>query len=135
MLPKCCEETTKETKRVTMEEKTIERGILPLLQSATLVQTFGQQNHVCLKDGSITIPPYAPPQKMHDYTNALRYDQRHGDNYFLSKGSNWYCGRDVAFPKGKENLASVIRCYKHRLSNKPVENQEAGGAAVVPSSF
>jgi putative beta-1,4-xylosyltransferase IRX10 len=28
------------------------------------VQTFGQENHVCLKDGSIIIPPYAPPQKM-----------------------------------------------------------------------
>ncbi|AQK88208.1 putative beta-14-xylosyltransferase IRX10L [Zea mays] len=46
------------------EEKAIGRGILPLLQRATLVQTFGQKNHVCLKDGSITIPPYAPPQKM-----------------------------------------------------------------------
>ncbi|XP_042484639.1 probable beta-1,4-xylosyltransferase IRX10 [Macadamia integrifolia] len=40
----------------------IERGILPLLQRATLVQTFGQRNHVCLKEGSIIIPPYAPPQ-------------------------------------------------------------------------
>uniref|UniRef100_A0A0E0G7G1 Exostosin GT47 domain-containing protein n=1 Tax=Oryza nivara TaxID=4536 RepID=A0A0E0G7G1_ORYNI len=46
------------------EEKAIERGILPLLRRATLVQTFGQKNHVCLKEGSITIPPYAPPQKM-----------------------------------------------------------------------
>jgi hypothetical protein len=46
------------------EEKAIEKGILPLLQRATLVQTFGQRNHVCLKDGSITVPPYAPPQKM-----------------------------------------------------------------------
>ncbi|KAJ6875997.1 hypothetical protein NC652_035383 [Populus alba x Populus x berolinensis] len=46
------------------EEKAIEKEILPLLQRATLVQTFGQRNHVCLKDGSITVPPYAPPQKM-----------------------------------------------------------------------
>ncbi|XP_020587866.1 probable glucuronosyltransferase Os01g0926700 isoform X2 [Phalaenopsis equestris] len=46
------------------EAKAIERGILPLLRRATLVQTFGQMNHVCLKEGSITIPPYAPPQKM-----------------------------------------------------------------------
>ncbi|KAG6747288.1 hypothetical protein POTOM_049684 [Populus tomentosa] len=46
------------------EEKAIERGILPLLQHATLVQNFGQRNHVCLKDGSITDPLYAPPQKM-----------------------------------------------------------------------
>lgn len=35
-----------------------------MLQRATLVQTFGQRNHVCLKEGSIIIPPYAPPQKM-----------------------------------------------------------------------
>ncbi|CAA0811259.1 Probable beta-1-4-xylosyltransferase IRX10L [Striga hermonthica] len=47
-----------------LEEKAIDRGILPLLQRATLVQTFGQRNHVCLKDGSVIIPPYAPPQKM-----------------------------------------------------------------------
>lgn len=46
------------------EEKAIERGILPILQRSTLVQTFGQRNHVCLNEGSITIPPYAPPQKM-----------------------------------------------------------------------
>ncbi|RAL38704.1 unnamed protein product [Cuscuta campestris] len=46
------------------EEKAIERGILPLLQRAILVQTFGQRNHVCLSERSITIPPYAPPQKM-----------------------------------------------------------------------
>ncbi|CAL0305153.1 unnamed protein product [Lupinus luteus] len=35
------------------EEKAIEKGILPLLQYATLVQTFGQMNYLCLKDGSI----------------------------------------------------------------------------------
>jgi hypothetical protein len=29
------------------EEKAIEKGILPLLQRATLVQTFEQRNHVC----------------------------------------------------------------------------------------
>ncbi|KAJ6847961.1 putative beta-1,4-xylosyltransferase IRX10L [Iris pallida] len=47
-----------------LEDKAIERGILPMLKRATIVQTFGQRNHVCLKEGSITIPPYAPPKKM-----------------------------------------------------------------------
>jgi putative beta-1,4-xylosyltransferase IRX10 len=51
-------------KPIVQEEKAIERGVLPLLRRATLVQTFGQKDHVCLKEGSITIPPYAPPQKM-----------------------------------------------------------------------
>jgi len=46
------------------EDKAVARGILPLLRRATLVQTFGQRNHVCLQEGSITIPPYANPHKM-----------------------------------------------------------------------
>nr|ACG36767.1 secondary cell wall-related glycosyltransferase family 47 [Zea mays] len=46
------------------EEKAIQRGVLPVLRRATLVQTFGQKNHVCLREGSITIPPYAPPHKI-----------------------------------------------------------------------
>lgn len=46
------------------EEEAIKRQILGVLQRATLVQTFGQNNHVCLKEGSIVVPPYAPPQKM-----------------------------------------------------------------------
>ncbi|MCD7456824.1 hypothetical protein HAX54_033307 [Datura stramonium] len=50
-----------------IEEIAIEKGILPLLQCATFVQTFGQWNHVCLKDGSTTIPPYAPPQKIQSH--------------------------------------------------------------------
>eukprot|EP00850_Spirogloea_muscicola_P003209 SM000013S26378 [mRNA] locus=s13:65372:67766:- [translate_table: standard] len=46
------------------EEKAVERGILPVLARATLVQTFGQRRHVCLQPGSIVAPPYAPPHKM-----------------------------------------------------------------------
>ncbi|KAJ4953343.1 hypothetical protein NE237_030175 [Protea cynaroides] len=49
------------------EETAIERGILPLLQRATLVQTFGQRNHVCMMEGSIIIPPYAPPQRLQSH--------------------------------------------------------------------
>ncbi|KAH7425627.1 hypothetical protein KP509_11G063400 [Ceratopteris richardii] len=46
------------------EEKAIQRGILPILQRATLVQTFGQRYHVCMQPGSIVIPPYAPPARI-----------------------------------------------------------------------
>ncbi|XP_043716966.1 probable beta-1,4-xylosyltransferase IRX10L [Telopea speciosissima] len=49
------------------EEKAIQRGILPLLQRANLVQTFGQRNHVCMKEGSIIIPPYASPQRLQSH--------------------------------------------------------------------
>ena len=47
------------------EEKAIGRGIMPLLSRATLVQTFGQRNHVCHRKGSIVVPPYAPLTNMH----------------------------------------------------------------------
>ncbi|KAH7301365.1 hypothetical protein KP509_23G022000 [Ceratopteris richardii] len=69
------------------EEKAIERGILPILQRATLVQTFGQSYHVCMKKGSIVIPPYAPtarilahlippstPRSIFAYFRGLFYD-------------------------------------------------------------
>nr|AGQ53953.1 hypothetical protein [Plantago ovata] len=51
-----------------LERTAISRGILPVLQRATLVQTFGQRNHVCYKDGSIVIPPYAAdPEKLQSH--------------------------------------------------------------------
>ncbi|MCO5593149.1 hypothetical protein L7F22_047155 [Adiantum nelumboides] len=46
------------------EEKAIERRILPVLQRSTLVQTFGQSFHVCMQQGSIVIPPYAPTKRI-----------------------------------------------------------------------
>ncbi|KAA8549487.1 hypothetical protein F0562_001171 [Nyssa sinensis] len=33
---------------------------------------------------------------------------------------------DVAFPKGKENLASILKHYKRRLSNKSGSTHEVG---------
>jgi ethylene-insensitive protein 2 len=35
------------------------------------------------------------------------------------KGRTGTAAGDVAFPKGKENLASVLKRYKRRLANKP----------------
>lgn len=41
------------------------------------------------------------------------------------KGRTGTAAGDVAFPKGKENLASVLKRYKRRLSNKPVGGQDS----------
>lgn len=47
------------------------------------------------------------------------------------KGRTGTAAGDVAFPKGKENLASVLKRYKRRLGNKPpgaaVGGQGGGG--------
>ncbi|XAR51042.1 hypothetical protein NMG60_11005545 [Bertholletia excelsa] len=42
------------------------------------------------------------------------------------KGRPGTAAGDIAFPKGKENLASVLKRYKRRLSNKPVGTLEVG---------
>ncbi|XWS59667.1 hypothetical protein CRYUN_Cryun08bG0141500 [Craigia yunnanensis] len=50
------------------------------------------------------------------------------------KGRTGTVAGDVAFPKGKENLASVLKRYKRRLSNKSVGTHEASGSRKVPTS-
>ncbi|XP_015899779.3 ethylene-insensitive protein 2.1 isoform X1 [Ziziphus jujuba] len=50
------------------------------------------------------------------------------------KGRTGTAAGDVAFPKGKENLASVLKRYKRRLSNKPVGTPEGPGSRKVSTS-
>ncbi|KAI6675788.1 hypothetical protein NL676_003694 [Syzygium grande] len=56
------------------EEKAIERGILRLLQRATLVQTFGQRYHVCLKKMQAHLIPEKTPRSIFVYFRGLFYD-------------------------------------------------------------
>jgi len=48
------------------------------------------------------------------------------------KGRTGTAAGDVAFPKGKENLASVLKRYKRRLSNKPTGTNEGTGSRKTP---
>ncbi|BAT85718.1 hypothetical protein LR48_Vigan641s010400 [Vigna angularis] len=48
------------------------------------------------------------------------------------KGRTGTAAGDVAFPKGKENLASVLKRYKRRLSNKPPGINEGTGSRKTP---
>ncbi|KAK3226527.1 hypothetical protein Dsin_006389 [Dipteronia sinensis] len=50
------------------------------------------------------------------------------------KGRTGTAAGDVAFPKGKENLASVLKRYKRRLSNKPAGSHDGSGSRKVPTS-
>ena len=50
------------------------------------------------------------------------------------KGRTGTAAGDVAFPKGKENLVSVLKRYKRRLSNKPVGTHEGACSRKIPSS-
>ncbi|KAH7388363.1 hypothetical protein KP509_16G072100 [Ceratopteris richardii] len=53
------------------ESEATARGIYPLLQRATLLQTFGQIGHSCLKNGSVVIPPYVSPRKVFNHTLSV----------------------------------------------------------------
>ena len=49
------------------------------------------------------------------------------------KGRTGTAAGDLAFPKEKENLASVLKRYKRRLTNKPVGvTPEGPGSRKVP---
>ncbi|XP_020274721.1 protein ETHYLENE-INSENSITIVE 2 isoform X2 [Asparagus officinalis] len=51
------------------------------------------------------------------------------------KGRTGTAAGDVAFPKGKENLASVLKRYKRRLSNKSSGSHESPSSSRrIPSS-
>ncbi|TKY62146.1 Ethylene-insensitive protein 2 [Spatholobus suberectus] len=52
---------------------------------------------------------------------------------YSRKGRTGTAAGDVAFPKGKENLASVLKRYKRRLSNKPVGTNEGTGSRKIPT--
>ncbi|KAK6943827.1 NRAMP family [Dillenia turbinata] len=50
------------------------------------------------------------------------------------KGRSGTAAGDVAFPKGKENLVSVLKRYKRRLSNKPVSESGTASRKAPPST-
>ncbi|KHN02335.1 Ethylene-insensitive protein 2 [Glycine soja] len=49
------------------------------------------------------------------------------------KGRTGTAAGDVAFPKGKENFASVLKRYKQRLSNKPIGTNGGTGSRKIPT--
>ncbi|XP_022767340.1 ethylene-insensitive protein 2-like isoform X2 [Durio zibethinus] len=82
------------------------------------------------------LPPAAKPGRGKSTTAATLLDMIKDVETAISyrKGRTGTAAGDVAFPKGKENLASVLKRYKRRLSNKPVGTHEGSGSRKVPTS-
>ncbi|OVA10110.1 Natural resistance-associated macrophage like [Macleaya cordata] len=74
------------------------------------------------------LPPAAKPRKGKCTTASTVLDVIKDVEIAVScrKGRTGTAAGDVAFPKGKENLASVLKRYKRRLSNKMFGNHEGG---------
>ncbi|XP_015574844.2 ethylene-insensitive protein 2 isoform X1 [Ricinus communis] len=68
------------------------------------------------------LPPAAKPGRGKCTTGAMVLDLIKDVEIAIScrKGRSGTAAGDVAFPKGKENLASVLKRYKRRLSSKPI---------------
>ncbi|KAI4300285.1 hypothetical protein L6164_033681 [Bauhinia variegata] len=77
------------------------------------------------------LPPPAKPGKGKCTTASMLLDLIKDVEIAISnrKGRTGTAAGDVAFPKGRENLAPVLKRYKRRLSNKPVGTHEG------PDSF
>uniref|UniRef100_A0A1J3F5L6 Ethylene-insensitive protein 2 n=1 Tax=Noccaea caerulescens TaxID=107243 RepID=A0A1J3F5L6_NOCCA len=76
------------------------------------------------------LPPAAKPAKGKCTTAVTLLELIKDVEMAIScrKGRTGTAAGDVAFPKGKENLASVLKRYKRRLSNKPGMNQDGPGS-------
>ncbi|CAK9172806.1 unnamed protein product [Ilex paraguariensis] len=75
-----------------------------------------------------SLPPPAKQGRGKCTTGAMLLDIIKDVELAISsrKGRTGTAAGDVAFPKGKENLASVLKRYKRRLSNKSVVTHEGG---------
>ncbi|XWS66876.1 hypothetical protein CRYUN_Cryun05aG0238500 [Craigia yunnanensis] len=82
------------------------------------------------------LPPAAKPGRGKCTTAATLLDIIKDVEISIScrKGRTGTAAGDVAFPKGKENLTSVLKRYKRRLSNKPVGIHEGSGSRKVSTS-
>nr|AGQ53956.1 hypothetical protein [Plantago ovata] len=99
------------------ESLAVWRGIIPLLQRATLVQTFGQQNHICFRNDSIIIPPYlADLQKI----QAYKIPRNNVRNIFL-----YFRGQicdSVNDPSGYNYSRGVRRAVWENFKDNPLFN-------------
>ncbi|KAK4799323.1 hypothetical protein SAY86_024688 [Trapa natans] len=79
------------------------------------------QQPTSLSGSSGQLPPTSKPARGKCTTAPVLLDMVKDVEIAIScrKGRTGTKAGDVAFPKGKENLASVLKRYKRRLSNKP----------------
>uniref|UniRef100_A0A7N0VB79 Ethylene-insensitive protein 2 n=1 Tax=Kalanchoe fedtschenkoi TaxID=63787 RepID=A0A7N0VB79_KALFE len=75
------------------------------------------------------LPPASKPGRGKCTTAPMVMDMIKDVEIAIScrKGRSGTAAGDVAFPKGKENLASVLKRYKRRLANKPVKATSTHG--------
>lgn len=84
----------------------------------------------------IDVPPEAKPIKGSFTTASTILEIIKNVEIAVSgrKGRTGTAAGDVAFPKGKENLASVLKRYKRRLSSKTTGTQDGSSRKIHTAS-
>ncbi|PWA37711.1 Ethylene-insensitive 2 [Artemisia annua] len=92
--------------------------------------TSYQQQKASPPKSTTSLPPPAKQSKGKCTTAASLLDIVKDVEIAISvrKGRTGTAAGDVAFPKGKENLASVLKRYKRRLANKPAVTPDKSSA-------
>lgn len=82
------------------------------------------------------LPPASKPGRGKYTTAGMLLDTIKDVEIAIScrKGRTGTAAGDVAYPKGKENLASVLKRYKRRLSNKSLGAHDSSGPRKVLTS-
>ncbi|OWM69708.1 hypothetical protein CDL15_Pgr025557 [Punica granatum] len=95
-----------------------------------------QQQSTTLTGSNGQLPPTSKPGRGKCTTAPMLLDVIKDVEIAVSsrKGRTGTAAGDVAFPKGKENLASVLKRYKRKLANKPAGGHESSGSRKIPTT-
>ncbi|KAK7345557.1 hypothetical protein VNO77_16162 [Canavalia gladiata] len=106
----------------------------PLAPCFCLQVPVTHQQKSCSPPSNGMLPPASKPGRGKCTTASVVFEMVKDVEMAITsrKGRTGTAAGDVAFPKGKENLASVLKRYKRRVSNKPVGTQD--GIRKIPTS-
>ncbi|XP_044473414.1 ethylene-insensitive protein 2-like [Mangifera indica] len=112
------------------------RPRMPMTPCFCLQIPGGHQQRSSPPTSNAMLPRTAKPGRGKCTTAAILLDIIKDVETAIScrKGRSGTAAGDVAFPKGKENLASVLKRYRRRLSNKPAGNHDSAGSRKVSTT-
>ncbi|CAJ1893331.1 unnamed protein product [Sphenostylis stenocarpa] len=106
----------------------------PLAPCFCLQDVMTRQQKLNPPHANEMLPPTAKPSRGKCTTASVLLELIKDVEFAISsrKGRTGTAAGDVAFPMGKENLASVLKRYKRRLSNKPPGTNECTSSRKTP---
>ncbi|KAK4281490.1 hypothetical protein QN277_012975 [Acacia crassicarpa] len=106
------------------------RSVMPPCFCLQIPEAHQQKSSPTFSNGVLPPPPAAKAGRGKFTTAPMILELVKDVEMAISsrKGRTGTAAGDVAFPKGKENVASVLKRYKRRLSNKSSGTVDGGGS-------